>query len=141
MVPTVSTDAPFIFTETTANFQDVSIQGSFTYRISDPVAIAQVLDFTIVPGKGNYRSDDPIKLTQRIVNAVQAHTRTHVSTMPLEEALTDVGPLANEVLESLAELEAVLAERCVALTDEPGRIRDLTLYHWWPGGADHPVSV
>lgn len=50
-------------------------------------------------------------------------------------------PLANEVFESLAELEAVLAERCVALTNEPDRIRDLTLYHWWPGGADHPASV
>ncbi|MGI9414303.1 MAG: SPFH domain-containing protein, partial [Hyphomicrobiales bacterium] len=44
VVPTVSTDAPFIFTETTANFQDISIQGSFTYRVSDPVGIAQVLD-------------------------------------------------------------------------------------------------
>jgi len=50
-------------------------------------------------------------------------------------------PLANEVFENLADLEAVLAERCVALTDEPDRIRDLTLYHWWPGGTDHPVSV
>ena len=109
VVPTVSTDAPFIFTETTANFQDISIQGSFTYRISDPVAIAQVLDFTILPRKGSYRSDDPLKLTQRIVNAVQAHTRTHVSTMPLEAALTDVGPLANEVLAHVVK-ETDLAE-------------------------------
>ena len=50
-------------------------------------------------------------------------------------------PLVNEVFESLAQLEAALAERCVALTNEPDRIRGLTLYHWWPGGADHPVSV
>lgn len=49
-------------------------------------------------------------------------------------------PLANEVFESLGELEAALAERCVALTEEGERIRSLTLYHWWPGGADHPTS-
>ncbi len=46
-------------------------------------------------------------------------------------------PLANEAFDSLADLEAALAERCVALTEQPERIRDLTLYHWWPGGADH----
>ena len=49
-------------------------------------------------------------------------------------------PLVNEVFERLADLEAVLAERCVALTEQPERIRDVTLYHWWPGGADHPTS-
>ncbi|MGI9413016.1 MAG: SPFH domain-containing protein, partial [Hyphomicrobiales bacterium] len=103
------TDASFIFTETTANLQDISIQGSFTSRISDPVAIAQVLDFTVVPRSLIYRSDDPIKLTQRIVNAVQAHTRTHVSAMPLEAALTDVGPLASEVLAHVVN-ETDLAE-------------------------------
>lgn len=49
-------------------------------------------------------------------------------------------PLANEAFESLAALEAALAERCVALTDQEERIRALTLYHWWPSGADHPTS-
>lgn len=49
-------------------------------------------------------------------------------------------PLANEVFDSLAALEAVLAERCVALSEERDRIRAMTLYHWWPGGADHTTS-
>lgn len=46
-------------------------------------------------------------------------------------------PLVNEVFDRLEDLEAVLAERCVLLTEQPERIRSLTLYHWWPGGADH----
>ena len=49
-------------------------------------------------------------------------------------------PLANEVFECLADLEAVLAERCVELTEQPDRIRSLTLYHWWPGAADHTAT-
>ena len=53
--------------------------------------------------------------------------------------LTDE-PLANEVFEQLADLEAALAERCVELTEQPERIRRLTLYHWWPGGADHTAT-
>ena len=57
--------------------------------------------------------------------------------MPVEHLweLTDE-PLANEVFASLGALEAVLAERCVELTDQRERIRSLTLFHWWPGGAD-----
>jgi len=50
-------------------------------------------------------------------------------------------PLVNEVFEQLTELEATLAERCVALTEEPKRIRGRTLYHWWPGGADHTATT
>ena len=61
--------------------------------------------------------------------------------MPAERLweLTDE-PLANRVFESLADLEAVLAERCVSLTEQPERIRSRTLYHWWPGGADHSLT-
>ena len=51
-------------------------------------------------------------------------------------SLTDE-PLANVVFERLADLEAVLSERCVRLTEQRERLRRLTQYHWWPGGADH----
>lgn len=56
--------------------------------------------------------------------------------MPAERLweLTDE-PLANEVFADLAALEAVLAQRCVALTEQQACIRKRTLYHWWPGGA------
>lgn len=62
--------------------------------------------------------------------------------MPAERLweLTDE-PLANRVFERLEDLEAVLAERCVSLTQERDRIRSRTLYHWWPGGADHTGIV
>lgn len=49
-------------------------------------------------------------------------------------------PLANRVFDRLEDLEAVLAQRCVALTEQQDRIRALTHYHWWPGGVDHPTS-
>ena len=35
-VPVASTDVPFIFQETTADFQAVTIQGQVTYRIGEP---------------------------------------------------------------------------------------------------------
>jgi transposase len=41
-------------------------------------------------------------------------------------------PLANRAFESLKEVEAVLEDRCVRLTDMPDVIRAHTLFHWWP---------
>jgi hypothetical protein len=42
-VPLASTDAPFIFNEVTADFQEVTIQGQVTYGITDPVKISQLI--------------------------------------------------------------------------------------------------
>jgi hypothetical protein len=50
-------------------------------------------------------------------------------------------PVANAVFDQLGDLEAALAERCAHLTDETARIRSRTLYHWWPGGADHSRTI
>lgn len=62
-------------------------------------------------------------------------------TRPVERlwSLTDE-PLANVVFERLADLEAVLAERCVSVTEQQARVRSLTQYHWWPGGIDHTAT-
>lgn len=98
LVPVVTQDAAFIFNEATRDFQAVAIQGSLTYRLTDPLAAAKFLDFTVEPGSGKYRSKDPEKLAQRLINAVQANTRTHVNGLALEEALTRVRDLATHVL-------------------------------------------
>lgn len=97
-VPVVSQDAQFIFNEATANYQEVAIQGQLSYRIDNPLEVAQQLDFTLDPKTGKYRSKDPDKLAQRLINAVQAHTRKGVSQIPLDQALITVRELASEVL-------------------------------------------
>src|ERR1700747_1339217 len=46
-VPLASADVPFVFPQTTADFQSVTIQGQLTYRVTDPKRLASVLDFMI----------------------------------------------------------------------------------------------
>jgi transposase len=41
-------------------------------------------------------------------------------------------PVANRSFATLAALDAVLADRCVQLTEQPERVRARTLFHWWP---------
>src|SRR5208337_1539868 len=64
-VPMASSDVPFVFNEMTADFQDATIQGELTYRISDPKRIATLLDFS-VDARGRYRSSDAEKLSDRL---------------------------------------------------------------------------
>jgi len=43
--------------------------------------------------------------------------------------------VANRYFEKVEELEEALAERCVALCNQPEVIRSYTRYHWWPQAA------
>jgi hypothetical protein len=96
-IPLASQESPFIFNETTADFQEVSIQGSLTFHLKEPLELSEKLDFSIVPGTSIYKSEDPHQLVQRVVNAVQAHTRSEVSERSLEKALTEVKDLSKVV--------------------------------------------
>lgn len=40
--------------------------------------------------------------------------------------------VANRVFASLADLEAAVAERLLALLPQIARLRELTHFHWWP---------
>jgi transposase len=49
-------------------------------------------------------------------------------------------PLTNEAVANrrfadLADLDAALAERCLALCDQPEAIKAATRFHWWPEAA------
>src|SRR5260370_1992304 len=61
-VPVASTDAPFIFQETTADFQAVTIQGQVTDRVSEPKRLAGVLNFKLAPNLRHYAPARPAEL-------------------------------------------------------------------------------
>ncbi len=117
LVPISTIDALFMLNETTGNFQAVTLQGQITYRIIEPRTTAQLLDFTIDPRTRKHRSDDPGKLSQRIVNVVQTHTRNALQRQTLEQALRGTEALAGTVLTRIQE-EQVLANmgvECMSL--------------------------
>lgn len=86
-VPVASSDAPFIFEETTADFQAVTIQGQVTYRVADAKRLAGLMNFTLDARGQNYVSDDPQKLPQRVVNVINVLARAELQTLRLREAI------------------------------------------------------
>ena len=99
-VPIVSTDAPFAFQESSADFQQVTVQGQLTYRVVDPKKVASLLDFS-VGARGQYLADGPQKLQERLMKSAQVATRAVTRRMILREVLTSATEIGAEVAGAL----------------------------------------
>jgi regulator of protease activity HflC (stomatin/prohibitin superfamily) len=106
LVPMGSVDVPFAFEETSADFQLLSVQGQLTYRVVDAKRVATLLDFSI-NSYGRYASDDPEKLSDRLVSTTQALTSSIVHRLPLRTILTTQQQIGEEVLAALRASDAV----------------------------------
>ena len=116
-IPLASRDVPFAFSEVTADFQPVTVQGQLTYRIADPKRVAGLLDFS-VRVSGQYVSDDPGKVPDRLVQTAQIHARAVIQRLTLRDALVSSDILVAEVTAGLREAEPVrmLGVEVLALT-------------------------
>lgn len=101
-VPIASTDAPFIFNEVTSDFQEITIQGQANYRITDPKRVSQLLNFTLDASARTYVSDDPQKLSARVINVIKVLTRKELQTLALRDALRASDTLVQQVGKGLA---------------------------------------
>ena len=99
-IPISSVDVPFAFTEVSADFQDVIVQGNLIYRIVEPVHIAELLDYSINV-HGRYQSDDPSKLAERLVQTAQAGARQFIQAQPLRNVLVASQELVEAVTGAL----------------------------------------
>ncbi|MBN2548981.1 MAG: hypothetical protein JXB15_07485 [Anaerolineales bacterium] len=102
VIPIGSADVPFIFNETSSDFQPVTVQGMLSYRIHDPQLVASLLDFTVDGSVDKYASEDPQKLAQRLVNLLQTLVRGVVQHLPLREAIHASEMVASTVLDKFA---------------------------------------
>jgi hypothetical protein len=99
-LPATSVLLPFIFTEATVNFQDVTLQGTAQFRISTPLVTSEKFDFRH-GSRAKPGGDGREKLGLLVVNLIQSHTRTIVSKMALEPVLTEVSTFADRVTETV----------------------------------------
>jgi hypothetical protein len=108
-VPVASTDAPFIFQETTADFQAVTIQGHVTYRVREARRLATMLNYTLAPKGQAYATKDPEKLPERVIHVVNVLARTELQKLPLREAIRSSDELVKTVKAGLAASEEMVA--------------------------------
>jgi hypothetical protein len=126
----IGADSPFIFSEVSADFQPVTVQGELTYRVVDPELVASILDYRVDGAADYYVSDDPERLAQRLVNLAQVATRGEVQTRVLSEVIQSSDEIARSVLariEGATSLNAlgveILSFSILAIRPEPETAR------------------
>ncbi len=105
-IPMGSNDLPFIFNENTHDYQTVKIQGQISYKITDPKALSNTLDFT-VNETGVYKKNDIEKLNQRIINLAQTATSSFIHQLSLKDAIRSAKQIEGNILEGLMNSEAI----------------------------------
>jgi len=105
-IPIGSNDLPFIFNESTNDYQTVAIQGQITYKVSAPGTLADILDFTL-NDRGEYNKNDMEKLHQRIINEAQTAVSSFISGLGLKDAIRAAKPVEQKILEGLLASQAI----------------------------------
>lgn len=111
----------------TSDFQDVAVQATVTYRISDPGLAAARLDFSVDPDTGVWRGAPLEQLGTLLTETAQQHALDVLARTSLSSALVDgVAAVRERVAAGLGaepRLPAtgieVVAVRVVALRPEP----------------------
>lgn len=105
-IPMGSNDLPFIFNESTNDYQTVNIQGQISYKITNPKTLADILDFT-VDDNGRYKKNDIEKLNQRIINEAQTATSSFIHEIKLKDAIRSAKAIEERILEGLQSSQAI----------------------------------
>jgi hypothetical protein len=90
-VPVDDRQLPLLFHARTADFQDVSVQATVTYRIADPEKADSRLDFSIDPDRGQWRSSPLEQIAGLLTETAQQYAVELLVRTSLADALVD-GP-------------------------------------------------
>ncbi len=126
-IPVDDRELPLLFHARTADFQDVTVQATLTYRLTDPALAAARIDFSIDPGSGRWRATPLEQVAGLLTETVQQYALDLLAGRPLTAALSDgVAAVRAAVLAGLdgdrrlAETGiAVVGVRVVAIRPEP----------------------
>ncbi|RKT09415.1 SPFH domain/Band 7 family protein [Streptomyces sp. 1114.5] len=126
-VPVDDRELAMLFHARTSDFQDVTVQATLTYRITDPATAATRVDFGIDPDTGAWRTAPLDQLATLLTETAQQHALGLLARTPLAAALADgVSAVRERMADGLAGEPriaetglAVIAVRVVALRPEP----------------------
>lgn len=131
-VPIGSREAAFVSEKVTADFQPLRVQGQVSYRIAEPTKAAARLNFALKGDAVTYESEDPTRVPQRIVAAVEVLVQNQVQVLTLTEAIRGSAQLAQAVTTGLkqhAEIQSlgleILSVAIMAVKPSPETARAL----------------
>ena len=126
-VPVDDRELPLLFHARTSDFQDVTVQATVTYRVTDPVIAAGRIDFSIDPDTGLWRGTPLDQVAGLLTESAQQYAIDLLATADLTTAMAGgVSPVRQVIADGLGSDErlaetgiAVVGVRVVAVRPEP----------------------
>ena len=102
-VPVTTQEAPFIFNLRTADHQVVKVQGQISFRVTEPEKLAEMLNFSLKKGAIEYSSEDPLKLSDRVVQSALTIVQDEVQKTNLKNVFKVNALLATLLKDNLTK--------------------------------------
>jgi regulator of protease activity HflC (stomatin/prohibitin superfamily) len=126
-VPVDDRELPLLFHARTADFQDLAVQASVTFRVTDPATACARIDFSIDPDTGRWRGTPLEQVGGLLTETAQQQVLGMIAGSPLAAVLGDgIGQIRDRILAGLtadtrlAETGIeVIGARVVAVRPEP----------------------
>lgn len=126
-VPVDDRELPLLFHARTADFQDLAVQASVTFRVTDPATACTRVDFSIDPDSGKWRGAPLEQVGGLLTETAQQQVIGLVAASTLASALGEgIGEIRDRILHGLAADSrlgetgiTVVGARVIALRPEP----------------------
>jgi regulator of protease activity HflC (stomatin/prohibitin superfamily) len=126
-IPVDDRELPLLFHARTADFQDLAVQASVTFRVTDPAVAASRIDFSLDPGTGLWRGKPLEQVGGLLTETAQQQVLGLIGRSPLARVLADGPDQVRDQIQRGLIADARLAEtgitvigvRVVAIRPEP----------------------
>jgi len=126
-VPVDDRELPLLFHARTADFQEVTVQATVTFRVTDPAIAARRIDFSLDPDTGRWHGTPLEQIAGLLTETAQQHALDLLAHSSLTEALTGgIGAVRERMGAGLAVDQrlvetgiAVIGVRVVAIRPTP----------------------
>src|SRR5918996_5258060 len=107
-VPLDDRELPFLFHVRSADFQEISVQGVITFRVVDPLRLADRVDFTIDLRRGRWQRTPLEQVAGLLTQLAQQFVIDDLARRDLRAVLTDgVAPIRDRIASGLRDEDAV----------------------------------
>jgi regulator of protease activity HflC (stomatin/prohibitin superfamily) len=126
-VPVDDRELPLLFHARTADFQDLTVQASVTFRVTDPATACTRIDFSLDPDTGRWRGTPLEQIAGLLTETAQQQVLAMIAGGSLASVLGDgVGQIRDRILHGLTADQrlaetgiAVIGARVIAVRPEP----------------------
>lgn len=101
IIDTSLTDKEFTFVETTNDNQQVTIQGSFTYKVIEPKKVLEQYNLAVNPKTKTYIADEQPEVGNQLIHLIRGNAREKIQTEKMEDVLIMGEKLSKEVSENV----------------------------------------